>query len=133
MKNNFNDWKNNNIIKSVSLCNTWMCCVPGEGELEIVGLGLAKLKSFWQETVARGRRESRNDYRPNLQSVAQDAQRALAQLPFFFKSKTFHQISINVFITYFPEVIFFKGKAFEKLFKIMMKKSRGKKNPLKIG
>lgn len=66
--------------------NTWMCWVRGEGEEEIANHGWSRVKSFSQETGAKGQRTPRiGGQKPKLHSKnqVQDAHDSPTQLPFF--------------------------------------------------
>ena len=68
--------------------NTWMCWVRGEGEEEIANHGWSRVKSFSQETGAKGQRTPRiGGQKPKLHSKnqVQDAHDSPTQLPFFLE------------------------------------------------
>ncbi len=78
-----------NIIKLYVL-DTWMCLRRGEGEKEIENHGWSRVKSFSQETEAKGQHRSRSDrHEPKLHSKSQvqDAHDSPTQLPIFFLLK----------------------------------------------
>lgn len=84
-------FQNDTMFTRISLVsNTWMCWVRGEGEEEIANHGWSRVKSFSQETGAKGQRTPRiGGQKPKLHSKnqVQDAHDSPTQLPFFLKTR----------------------------------------------
>lgn len=75
----------------LSVLNTWMCLVPGEGEKEITNQGRLRVESFSQETGAEDQQAPRigvQEPKLKIQSQLQDANGTRTQLPYFFLKTT---------------------------------------------
>ena len=80
-----NDTLQHRIVFIVS--DTWMCLKRGEGEKEIANHGRSRVKSFSQETEAKGQQTSMIDeHEPRLNSKnrAQEVHDSRTLLPIFF-------------------------------------------------
>ena len=81
------------IVTDIIVSDTWMCLERGEGEKEIANHGRSRVKSFSQETVARGQQTpmiGENEPRLNSRNHAQDALGLPTQLPIFFSFNDGH-------------------------------------------
>ena len=75
------------IVTDIIVSDTWMCLERGEGEKEIANHGRSRVKSFSQETEAKGQQTSMIDeHEPRLNSKnrAQDVHGSRTPLPIFF-------------------------------------------------
>lgn len=85
------------LVKIILSTNSWMSLLAGEGEEEIENHGWSRVKSFSQETEARGQQTPRiGAHRPKLKSLKRrmriDSQ---TQLPNFSSVKVFSKCSVG--------------------------------------